>query len=73
MFLAYLYSGDFVAPTDAYILAGLVVAIPPTAYLYVEQKRERKADNEFPRLLRALVTIIFFALLKIIPPMTAPL
>jgi flagellar protein FlaJ len=54
MFLAYLYSWEFVAPTDAYILAGLVAAIPPTAYLYVAQKRERKADNEFPGLLRDL-------------------
>ncbi|MBN1455312.1 MAG: type II secretion system F family protein [Methanomicrobia archaeon] len=54
MFLAYLYGWEFVAPTDAYILAALVAAIPPTAYLYVEQKRERKADNEFPGLLRDL-------------------
>lgn len=54
MFLAYLYGWEFVAPTDAYILAGLIAAIPPTAYLYVEQKRERKADNEFPGLLRDL-------------------
>ena len=54
MFLAYLYSWEFVAPTDAYILAALIAAIPPTAYLYVEQKRERKADNEFPGLLRDL-------------------
>ncbi|MGC9444231.1 MAG: type II secretion system F family protein [Candidatus Methanospirareceae archaeon] len=54
MLLAYIYSWEFVAPTDAYILAALVAAIPPTAYLYVEQKRERKADNEFPGLLRDL-------------------
>ncbi len=54
MLLAYLYGWEFVAPYDAYILAGIFAITPPAAYMYVEQKRVRKADDEFPGLLRDL-------------------
>jgi flagellar protein FlaJ len=54
MLMSYLYAWEFVAPYDAYILSGIVAVIPPAAYLYAEQKRVRKADDEFPSLLRDL-------------------
>jgi flagellar protein FlaJ len=54
MFMSYIYAWEFVAPYDAYILSGVVAVIPPSAYLYAEQKRVRKADDEFPLLLRDL-------------------
>jgi flagellar protein FlaJ len=54
MLMSYLYAWEFVAPYDAYILSGIVAVIPPAAYLYAEQKRVRKADDEFPNLLRDL-------------------
>ncbi|MBN1762627.1 MAG: type II secretion system F family protein [Methanomicrobia archaeon] len=54
MIMSYLYAWEFVAPYDAYILSGIVAVIPPAAYLYAEQKRVRKADDEFPSLLRDL-------------------
>lgn len=54
MLLTYLYAWEFVAPYDAYILSGIFAVIPPATYLYVEQKRVRKADDEFPSLLRDL-------------------
>jgi len=54
MFLSYLYAWEFVAPYDAYILAGILSVVPPAYYLYAEQKRVRKADDEFPGLLRDL-------------------
>jgi len=54
MLMSYIYAWEFVAPYDAYILSGIVAVIPPSAYLYAEQKRVRKADDEFPLLLRDL-------------------
>ena len=54
MLMSYLYAWEFVAPYDAYILSGIVAVIPPAAYLYAEQRRVRKADDEFPSLLRDL-------------------
>ena len=54
MFMSYIYAWEFVAPYDAYILSGIVAVIPPSAYIYAEQKRVRKADDEFPLLLRDL-------------------
>jgi len=54
MLLSYIYAWEFVAPYDAYILSGIVAVIPPSAYLYAEQKRVRQADDEFPLLLRDL-------------------
>lgn len=51
MLLAYLYKLEFVAPYDAYILSGILAFIPPAYYLYAEQKRVKKAENVFPRLL----------------------
>ena len=54
MFLSYLYAWEFVAPYDAYILSGILAVVPPAYYLYAEQKRVRKADDEFPGLIRDL-------------------
>jgi flagellar protein FlaJ len=54
LFLSYLYALEFVAPYDAYILSGILAVVPPAYYLYAEQKRVRKADDEFPGLLRDL-------------------
>ncbi len=54
MLLTYLYEWELVAPYDAYIMAGIVAVIPPAYYLYAEQKRVKKADDEFPRLIRDL-------------------
>jgi flagellar protein FlaJ len=54
MLMSYLYEWEFVARYDAYILSGILAIIPPAAYLYTEQKRVRKADDEFPVLLRDL-------------------
>ena len=44
----------FVAPFDAYILAGIATFTPTALYLYIEDKRVRKANDEFPGLLRDL-------------------
>ncbi len=44
----------FVAPFDAYILAGIAAITPTALYFYVEDRRTRKADDEFPGLLRDL-------------------
>lgn len=54
MLLSYHYAWEFVAPYDAYILSGILAVVPPAAYLYGAQKRERKADDKFPSLLRDL-------------------
>jgi flagellar protein FlaJ len=54
MFLSYLYAWEFVAPYDAYIFSGILSVVPPAYYLYAEQKRVRKADDEFPGLLHDL-------------------
>lgn len=52
--ISYLYGLEFVAPYDAYILSGIVAIVPPAYYIYAEQRRVRKADDEFPGLLRDL-------------------
>lgn len=54
MLMSYIYGWEFVAPYDAYILSCILAVVPPAYYLYAEQKRVRKADDEFPRLLRDL-------------------
>ncbi len=60
MLLIYFYSKShegwtgFVAPYDAYILAGIAAFTPPAYYMYAEEKRVKKADNEFPTLLSNL-------------------
>lgn len=54
MLMSYIYAWEFVAPYDAYILSGILAVVPPAYYLYAEQKRVMKADDEFPRLLRDL-------------------
>lgn len=54
MVMAYLGDWQFVAPYGAYILAGIIAAIPPAYYIYAEQKRIKKADEKFPDLLRDL-------------------
>lgn len=60
MLLIYLYSAShegwtgFIAPYDAYILAAIAAFVPPAYYMYAEEKRIKKADNEFPSLLRDL-------------------
>ena len=54
MLISYIYELEFVAPYDAYILAGIVAFTPPAYYSYSEQKRVRKAEDAFPDLLRDL-------------------
>ena len=54
MLMSYLFEWEFVARYDAYILSGILAVIPPAAYLYLEQRRIKKADDEFPILLRDL-------------------
>jgi flagellar protein FlaJ len=54
MLISYIYGLEFVAPYDAYILAGIAAFVPPAYYLYSEQKRIRKAEDAFPELLRDL-------------------
>ena len=54
MLLSYYCAWELVAPYDAYILSGILAVVPPSAYLYAVQKRERKADDAFPDLLRDL-------------------
>lgn len=52
--IAAIYQLEFVAPYDAYILAGLVTFVPPAYYSYSEQKRIKSAEDAFPDLLRDL-------------------
>jgi len=52
--ISYIYGLEFVAPYDAYILAGIVAFVPPAYFIYSEQKRIRKAEEAFPDLLRDL-------------------
>ncbi|RZN43888.1 MAG: type II secretion system F family protein [Methanophagales archaeon ANME-1-THS] len=52
--ISYLTDLEFVAPYDAYILAGIVAFMPPAYYSYSEQKRIKKAEDAFPDLLRDL-------------------
>ncbi|MBA7514301.1 hypothetical protein ES705_06326 [subsurface metagenome] len=54
MLISYIFELEFVAPYDAYILAGIAAFIPPAYYSYSEQKRIRKAEDAFPDLLRDL-------------------
>ncbi len=54
MLISYIYELEFVAPYDAYILAGIAAFIPPAYYIYSEQKMVRKAEDAFPELLRDL-------------------
>jgi len=54
MLISYIYGLEFVAPNDAYILAGIAAFVPPAYYIYSEQKRIRKAEDAFPDLLRDL-------------------
>jgi len=54
MLISYIYGLEFVAPYDAYILAGIAAFVPPAYYSYSEQKRIRKAEDAFPDLLRDL-------------------
>lgn len=54
MFISYIYGLEFVAPYDAYILAGIAAFVPPAYYSYSEQKRIRKSEDAFPDLLRDL-------------------
>ncbi len=60
MLLIYFYDKShadwtgLVAPYDAYILAGIAALIPPAYYMYKEDTRIKKADSEFPLLLREL-------------------
>jgi len=54
MLISYLYELEFIAPYDAYILAGIAAFVPPAYYLYVEDKRIKRADEEFPNLLSDL-------------------
>ena len=54
MVLIYIFDVEFVAPYDAYILAGIVAFIPPAYYIHVEDKRIKKAEEAFPELLREL-------------------
>jgi Flp pilus assembly protein TadB len=54
MVLIYIFDVEFVAPYDAYILAGIVAFIPPAYYIHVEDKRIKKAEETFPELLREL-------------------
>lgn len=54
MLIAYIYELEFIAPYDAYILAGIAAVIPPAYYSYREQKRIKNAEDAFPDLLRDL-------------------
>ena len=54
MLISYIYGLEFVAPYDAYILAGIAAGVPPAYYIYSEQKRIKKAEDAFPDLLRDL-------------------
>ncbi len=60
MLLIYFYDKShadwtgLVAPYDAYILAGIAALVPPAYYMYKEDTRIKKADSEFPLLLREL-------------------
>ncbi len=54
MLIVYVYRLEFIAPYDMYILSGLVACLPPAYFIYVEDKRIMKADDEFPRLLSDL-------------------
>lgn len=54
MLISYIFELEFVAPYDAYILAGIAAFTPPAYYSYREQKRIRKAEDAFPDLLRDL-------------------
>jgi flagellar protein FlaJ len=60
MLLIYFYDKShadwtgIVAPYDAYILAGIAALVPPAYYMYKEDTRIKKADSEFPLLLREL-------------------
>ncbi|MBK5191491.1 MAG: type II secretion system F family protein [Methanosarcinales archaeon] len=54
MLITYVYELEFIAPYDAYILAGIAAVVPPAYYSYREQKRINQAEDEFPNLLRDL-------------------
>jgi flagellar protein FlaJ len=54
MLLIYTFKVEFVAPYDAYILAGIVAFILPAYYIEVEDKRVENAEDVFPELLRDL-------------------
>lgn len=54
MVIIYVYELEFIAPYDMYILAGIAAFVPPAYYLYAEDRRIKKSDEEFPDLLRDL-------------------
>ena len=54
MLITYTYELEFIAPYDAYILAGIAAFVPPAYYIYDKQKRIKEAEDEFPELLRDL-------------------
>ncbi len=54
MLISYVYGLELVVPYDTYILASIVALILPAYYIYREDKREKDADEEFPRLLADL-------------------
>lgn len=54
MVIIYVYELEFIALYDMYILAGLVAFVPPAYYLYAEDRRIKRADEEFPDLIRDL-------------------
>jgi flagellar protein FlaJ len=54
MVLIYIFNVEFVAPYDAYILAGIAAFILPAYYIQVEDKRIKNAEDVFPELLRDL-------------------
>jgi len=54
MAIMYIFDVEFVAPYDAYILAGIAAFILPAYYLEVEEKRIKNAEEVFPDLLRDL-------------------
>jgi flagellar protein FlaJ len=54
MLLTYIYELELIAPYDTYILAGIAAFVPPAYYTYAEQRRIKKAEDEFPDLLRDL-------------------
>jgi len=54
MVLIYIFDVEFVAPYDAYILAGIAAFILPAYYIQVEDKRIKKAEEVFPELIRDL-------------------
>lgn len=54
MAIMYIFDVEFVAPYDAYILAGIAAFILPAYYIQVEAKRIKKAEEVFPGLIRDL-------------------